>query len=151
MDSSTVYLLIADAILLLHVSFVIFVIIGLILILVGKIRNWSWIRNFWFRVAHLTAIGIVVVQSWLGVICPLTSLEMALRSRAGVKVYSSSFISHWVENLLYYHAPPWLFIVCYTIFGALIVGSWFWVRPRRFHKLNTTAENNQSVNLNIKK
>ena len=133
MDSSTIFLLIADAILLLHVSFVIFVIIGLVLILVGKVRNWSWIRNFWFRVTHLAAIGIVVVSSWLGVICPLTSLEMTLRSRAGDNVYSGFFISHWVEKLLYYHAPPWFFIVCYTMFGALVVGSWFWARPRRFH------------------
>ncbi len=134
MDSSTVYLLIADAILLLHASFVLFVIISLILIIVGKFRNWSWIRNFWFRVTHLAAIGIVVVLSWIDVICPLTSLEMALRSRAGDKVYSSSFIAHWVEDLLFYQAPPWAFIICYTIFGALVVSCWFWVRPCRFHE-----------------
>jgi hypothetical protein len=74
---------------------------------------------------------VVVVQSWLGVICPLTTFEMALRTRAGEAGYPGSFIAHWVETILYYQAPPWVFMVCYTAFGALVIASWFWVRPRR--------------------
>jgi hypothetical protein len=122
--------MIADAILLLHVLFVAFVVIGLALVFVGKALLWSWIRNPWFRIAHLAAIGIVVVQSWVGAICPLTSLEMVLRSRAGDAAYSGSFISHWLGTILYYQAPAWVFVVCYTAFGAVVVASWFWVRPR---------------------
>jgi hypothetical protein len=116
--------------LLLHTSFVAFVIFGLILIFAGKLFGWSWVRNRWFRVAHLIAIGIVVLQSWLGVICPLTTIEMALRSRAGDATYTGSFIAHWLDSLLYYRAPAWVFAVCYTAFGALVAASWFWVRPR---------------------
>jgi hypothetical protein len=82
-------------------------------------------------VMHLLAIGIVAVQSWFGVICPLTTFEMVLRSRAGDKVYTGSFISHWLETILYYQAPPWVFAVCYTVIGAVVIGSWFWVNPRR--------------------
>ncbi len=135
MESSTLFLLAADAMLLLHVLFVAFVVIGLVLIFVGKARRWSWVRNPWFRVMHLLAIAVVVVQSWFSVICPLTTFEMALRSRAGDTQYSGSFISHWLETILYYQAPSWVFVVCYTVFGALVVGSWFWVRPQRFNKL----------------
>ena len=62
---------------------------------------------------------------------PLT-WEMALRTAAGDAVYGGSFISHWLESLLYYHAPKWVFMVCYTLFGSLVVVSWFWVRPRPF-------------------
>ncbi len=129
-DDTTIYLVAADAVLLLHVLFVIFVISGLVLILVGKLRDWSWIRNPWFRVAHLGAIGVVVLQSWFGAICPLTTLEMALRRRAGDAVYSGTFISHWLDSILYYRAPAWVFAVCYTAFGALVLLSWIWVRPR---------------------
>jgi hypothetical protein len=68
------YVLAADAVLMLHVLFVAFVIVGLVLIVVGRLMSWSWVRNWWFRVIHLVAIGIVVLQSWLGVICPLTRL-----------------------------------------------------------------------------
>ncbi len=137
MDPSTRFLLAADAVLLLHTLLVIFVVIGLILLFVGKASNWSWVRNPWFRVAHLLAIAVIVVQSWFGVICPLTSLEMALRSRAGDTVYTGSFIAHWLESVLYYQAPPWVFMVCYSVFGTLVVGSWFWISPRPFTTRNS--------------
>ncbi|MCK5326302.1 MAG: DUF2784 domain-containing protein [Woeseiaceae bacterium] len=124
-------MLAADAVLLLHASFVLFVISGLVLVLVGKGLNWSWIRNWWFRVSHLAAIGIVVAQAWLGVICPLTTLEMWLRRQSGDAIYAGTFISHWLESILYYRAPAWVFAVCYTAFAALVVLSWVWVRPRQ--------------------
>jgi hypothetical protein len=126
------YRIAADLVLFLHTSFVVFVVVGLVLIFVGKICGWGWVRNFWFRCAHLIAIGLVVIQSWLGVICPLTTLEMALRSSAGQATYPGAFISHWLVTLLYYRAPGWAFALCYTIFGALVIASWFWVPPRRF-------------------
>ena len=132
MDSNVLYLITADAILFTHVLFVAFVIFGLLLILSGKLFSWSWVLNPWFRLAHLIGIGVVVLQSWLGAICPLTTWEMTLRSKAGDTVYAGSFISHWLETLLYYQASAWVFIVCYSVFGSLVVVSWFWVRPRPF-------------------
>lgn len=127
------YLLAADAVLLLHLLFVVFVVAGLVLILIGRLLSWAWVRNWWFRVTHLAAIGVVVLQSWLGVICPLTKLEMALRERAGDTTYAGGFVSHWLETILYYRAPAWVFAVAYTAFGALVLLSWFWVPPRRRH------------------
>ena len=124
------YLLAADALLFLHVAFVVFVITGLVLVLAGGFRGWRWVRNPWFRWAHLAAIGFVVVQAWMGRICPLTVWEMALRGRAGEAVYRGSFIAHWLDELLYFQAPGWVFVVCYTLFGALVLASWFLVRPR---------------------
>jgi hypothetical protein len=132
MDSPSAYLLAADAVLLLHAIFVVFVVLGLVLIFAGHGFSWRWVRNPWFRLAHLIAIALVVVQSWLGMICPLTHVEMALRRRAGDADYPGSFIGHWLEELLYFQAPPWVFVVCYTAFGALVVLSWILVRPRRF-------------------
>ena len=122
----------ADAILLLHVAFVAFVVLGLAFILTGKLLAWSWVRNRWFRLIHLASIGVVVVQSWLGVLCPLTNWEIALRAKAGAAVYSGTFISHWLQSLLYYAAPSWVFVVGYTAFGILVIASWFWVHPRPF-------------------
>lgn len=133
MDNATLYLLAADAVLLVHFSFVAFVILGLLCILLGKALAWRWVRNPWFRWLHLSAIGIVVLQSWLGIICPLTSWEMMLRQRAGDAVYSGAFIAHWLESILYYQAPAWVFALSYTLFGALVAASWFWVPPNRFN------------------
>jgi len=134
MDSSFLYLLAADLLLFSHVLFVAFVVLGLVLILTGKALDWSWVRNPWFRYSHLAAIGIVVLQSWAGLICPLTTWEMALRERAGDIVYSGSFISHWLDSLLYFQAPAWVFAVCYTVFGTVVAASWFWVRPRKIKR-----------------
>lgn len=132
MTSSTLYRMAADALLLLHILFVAFVAGGLLLVFLGRVLRWSWVRNPWFRLAHLAAIGVVVVQSWLGVICPLTSIEALLRARAGDRYYPGSFISHWLEAVLYYQAPQWVFVLCYTAFGVAVVAGWFWVRPRPF-------------------
>jgi len=132
MEDGALYLLAADALLFVHVAFVAFVVSGLIFILIGKLCSWAWVRNPWFRYAHIASIGVVVLQSWLGAICPLTTWEMALREKAGEAVYSGAFIAHWLESILYYRAPEWIFIVSYTLFGLLVAASWYWVRPRRF-------------------
>ncbi|MBE9568627.1 MAG: DUF2784 domain-containing protein [Proteobacteria bacterium] len=132
MDASMLFLWAADAILLLHVLFVGFVVLGMLLVFIGKLRSWSWVRNPWFRLSHLIAIAIVVAQSWFGLICPLTTIEMSLRTRAGDNVYSGSFIAHWLESILYYQLSPWIYVICYTSFAILVVVSWFWIRPREF-------------------
>jgi hypothetical protein len=122
--------LLADILLVLHASFVAFVVSGLVLIIAGKAFSWAWVRNRWFRIVHLGCIGIVVVQSWFGVICPLTTLEMALRANGGGVAYEGTFISHWLGELLYYEAPAWVFVLVYTVFGMLVVFTWFRVPPR---------------------
>lgn len=129
-------MLAADALLILHFSFVLFVVLGLILVLIGKLLSWSWVRNPWFRITHLAAILVVVLQAWLGVLCPLTRWEMQLRAEVGETTYSGSFIAYWLDKFLYYQAPPWVFILLYTLFGLLVVIAWYWVRPRSFKKRN---------------
>lgn len=124
-------LILADSLLILHTMLVAFVILGLVAIYAGHFFNWQWVRNLWFRLSHLVVIGIVVLQSWLGVICPLTTWEMALRDMAGESGYEGSFIQHWLQSILYYSAPEWVFILVYTVFGALVLASWFVVRPTR--------------------
>ena len=132
MESPLFYLFLADALLFLHVLVVVFIVAGLVAIYAGKTFVWSWVRNPWFRLLHITAICIVALQSWIGVICPLTTWEMSLRNQAGGTVYSGSFIAHWLETLLYYQMPAWAFTLVYTVFAALVLASWFFVRPRPF-------------------
>ena len=127
---TSLYLFAADLVLLTHVLFVGFVVLGLLLIVLGGALGWGWVRYRRFRWLHLGAIGVVVLQAWLGVICPLTHLEMYLREQAGDVRYSGSFIAHWLDQLLYIDAPEWVFVLVYTVFGLLVAGSWFWVRPR---------------------
>ena len=131
MSRELLLLLLADAILVVHVLFVCFVVFGLVVVYLGYFLHWLWVRNLSFRLLHLLAIGIVVLQSWLGVICPLTIWEMALRKEAGAGTYAGSFIQHWLHQLLFYTAPDWVFILLYSAFGLLVLASWFLVRPKR--------------------
>ena len=125
------YQLLADIVLVLHFAVVLFVVGGLMAVLVGNWLGWRWVNNLWFRLAHLAAIGYVVVQSWFGITCPLTTLESWLREQAGLPSYSESFIEHWVQDLLFYQAPFWVFALVYTVFGALVLLSWWFYPPRR--------------------
>lgn len=127
--SQSAYLIAADGLLALHVLYVLFVVLGLVVTLLGGVMDWQWVRNRWFRSLHLCAIAVVVLQAWLGWTCPLTVWEMSLRALAGDATYSGAFIGHWLHRLLYYQAPAWVFIVAYTAFGALVAASWYWVRP----------------------
>lgn len=124
----------ADALLVFHALLVAFVIFGLVAVFVGHFRRWRWVHNVWFRLSHLGVIGVVVLQSWLGVLCPLTEWEMALRESAGHPGYEGSFVQHWLHAILYYNAPEWVFVLAYTLFGLIVVASWFVVRPGRFRQ-----------------
>ena len=129
------YSLLADAVLTLHVGVVAFVVVGLALIVVGNLRRWRWVNALGFRLAHLVAIGVVVAEGWLGVTCPLTTLEMWLRAQDGAETYGGSFIEHWLQRLLYYEAPAWVFALGYSLFGLLVLAAWWLFPPttRRGH------------------
>jgi len=121
--------LLADAILLLHVGVVVFVVGLLPLVLVGGWRGWGWVRNRWLRSTHLGLMVLIALQAWLGRLCPLTIWEQALRRMAGQASYSESFITYWLGRLLYVDAPLWLLAWVYSGFALLVVGAWWWVRP----------------------
>lgn len=123
------HLFLADLILATHALFVVFVVLGLVAILLGKYRRWCWVRNLRFRLAHLLAIGIVMAESWLGLACPLTEWENRSREAAGGKAYPGSFIQHWLHKILFYDFDPWVFTVAYTVFGILALVAWLLVPP----------------------
>ncbi len=126
----------ADGLLLLHTFYILFVVVGLLVVFVGKPIGWQWIHNAWFRYLHLGAISVVVVQTWLGLPCPLTVWENRFRAEAGDVEYAGSFIAHWMAELIYYQAPGWVFTTAYSLFGFLTLLSLFWVKPgqqRRLH------------------
>ncbi len=125
------YLFLADAVLVLHFVIVIFVVGGLVLIVSGNLLRWRWVNALWFRLAHVSAIGVVVAQAWLGKVCPLTTLESWLRVQAGSGSYDKSFIEHWVQRLLFFEAPFWVFTVVYTLFGLIVLAIWWYFPPHR--------------------
>lgn len=117
----------ADLILLAHFAFVLFVVGGLALVWIGAILGWAWVRNFWFRVAHLLAILFVAGEALAGVWCPLTLWEARLR---GVEA-EKSFVAQWVHRLLFYDLPEGVFTLAYVLFALAVGATWLFVRPLR--------------------
>jgi hypothetical protein len=118
----------ADLVTVIHAAFVAFVIVGFVAILVGWAAGWYWVRNFRFRVVHIAMILFVCCEALIGATCPLTVLENMLRSKGGEAGYSRDFIGYWLDWMIFYQAPPWVFTTVYLTFGALVLLT-FWFVP----------------------
>lgn len=123
------YALLADLVLMLHVAIVLFVVAGLILVIAGNLAGWRWVNAWWFRLAHVAAIGVVVAESWLEIACPLTTLELWLRLQAGQSPHAGGFVAYWLQRLLYFDLPAWVFVCGYTLFGLFVAAAWFIYPP----------------------
>ena len=120
----------ADLVLLVHALFVTFVVGGLALIWIGALRDWSIVRNVYFRILHLTAILFVSAEALIGVACPLTVLEDQLRGRSE----ESGFIARWFHRILYYDFPGWVFVSVYALFALIVVITFILFPPIRLAK-----------------
>jgi polyferredoxin len=117
----------ADLILVVHFAFVSLVVGGLAATWIGAALHWQWVRNLWFRVAHLAAICFVAGEALLGVMCPLTVWEDALRGRDA----QTAFIARWVHRVMFYDLPEWVFTAAYVLFAAAVAATLWLVPPER--------------------
>ena len=119
--------MLADALLAAHFLIAAFIVAGLILVWLGAALGWQWTRNPWFRYLHLGAIAFVAAEAVAGIACPLTVWEDVLRG--GVR--PESFVGRWVQRLLYYQVPEWVFTVAYVLWTAATLLTLWLVPPRR--------------------
>jgi hypothetical protein len=124
------YAELADSVVAFHVAYVGFIIIGQLLILLGVVCRWQWVRNFWFRLAHLVAIAIVAVEAALNYTCPLTTLEGTLRGWAGEQASTDSFIARLMHSFIVHDWPQWVFNVSHITFAFLVLLTFVAARPR---------------------
>jgi len=136
------YRLAADVMVVAHFAFVAFVVFALVTILIGVALRWAWVRNFWFRVVHFAAIGLVVFQAVRGIECPLTTWERELRVAAGETAREGAFIARWAHDLLFVDADQWVFTTCYCAFGVVVLLTLLLAPPRRPWKKGPTSPDN---------
>jgi len=103
-----IYRALADLILALHLVFVLFVVLGGLLVL-------KWPRIAWL---HIPAAIWGVLIEFTGWICPLTPLENSLRTRGGEAGYSGGFIEHYIQPLLY---PAGLTRSTQVVLGSVVL------------------------------
>jgi len=124
------YTILADAVVIIHTAYVAFVVFGLVAILLGAAMNWRWTRSLAFRITHLAAIALVCLESIVGVMCPLTSLENSMRAHSGASRYPIDFVAYWAHRLIFYNFPPWIFTTAYISFAILVAITFFAIPPR---------------------
>ncbi len=125
------YVLAADGMLLIHFAYVGFVVLGLAFIWLGYFAHWKSVRNAKFRVCHVLAMGIVLCESLVGAICPLTEWESALRIKGGAQPYESSFMQEWIYRTMFFDFSEQTFTLIYGVVFALILLT-FWAIPPEF-------------------
>jgi len=115
------YRLSADALVLVHFAFILFVLFGGFLVL--------WRR--WLAWLHLPAVAWGMLVEFTGWICPLTPWEQALRAKAGESGYGGGFIEHYLLALIY---PAGLTPAVQTVLGAGVaitnLGVYAWIAWR---------------------
>ncbi len=138
-EMSLQYRIAADLVVVVHAMYATFIVLGLVLIVIGGLRGWRWVRNRTFRIVHLCMILVVVAESLVGITCPLTTYEQRLRELSGESGYQGDFIAHHVHELLFFDFPTWVFTVCYTLFGLVVVLTmWLFPPQRRKNGLNSS-------------
>jgi len=125
--------LLADLVVVIHFWFVLFVILGGLLVL-------RWPR---LAFVHLPAATWGVLIEFAGWVCPLTPLEQSLRLKAGEQGYSGSFIEHYVLPLLY---PSALTRTVQVALGAIVIAVNLCIYGYLLKRLNTKARKHESTN-----
>ena len=115
----------ATGVLALHFAIIAFNVVGCVLIPVGASRGWRWVREFWWRLAHLLSLAVVALQAMLGRACFLTLWQGDLSGSAHVQ----PLIAGWLNRLIYWPLPLWVFAVAYVVVLVYVIALWIWVRP----------------------
>jgi hypothetical protein len=116
-----VLVLLADAVLVVHLAYIAF-------IPLGGFLAWRWPRIVW---AHLLAVAIGVISITVHFDCPLTTWEQSLRRHGGQRPYTDGFVDHYLTGRLYPHGYSWLVQV---VFGVCVVVSYAYLVRRALRR-----------------
>jgi hypothetical protein len=120
----------ADILVTIHLVFVAFVVVGQLLILVGWLRGWRWVRNFTFRVIHFLSIAVVAAEGVAGIVCPLTEWERQLRGGDLFDVSEACAVGRVANRILFYQGDHAWFQRAHITFGVLVLLTFIMAPPR---------------------
>jgi hypothetical protein len=120
----------AILVLALHLAVIAFNVAGCVLVPIGAWRGWRWVREFWWRLAHLLSLAVVAAQALSGRTCFLTIWQ----GRASDASHVQPLIASWIERMIYWSLPLWVFAAAYVVVFVYVIALWIAVRPRaRWH------------------
>jgi len=112
----------ASIVVLIHLAYFVFVIYGFVAIVIGPKLRWAWIRNPWFRIAHVFSVFIVLAEDAFGLNCPLNVAEASLRS-------PEADAGNVLDLLLHHTLSERALDVLYWTLGPTLILLLFIVRP----------------------
>ena len=107
-----------------HLAVIAFNVLGLIAIPVGAALDWRWVRIRWWRLLHIASWAVVALQAILGRACFLTLWQDRLTG-AGPE---PPLVMRWVNALIYWPLPIWVFSAVYLALFAAVIALW-WLAP----------------------
>jgi Protein of Unknown function (DUF2784) len=114
--------LLAEAVLAAHVAVILFNLFGLIVVPIGAARGWRFVRIAWWRVLHVVLLAAVAAQALASRACILTLWQSDL---AGSAASPTPLIMNWVDRLIYWTLPIWIFAALYAVvFGYAVALLW---------------------------
>ena len=113
-------------VLAIHVAVIGFNVLGLVVIPLGALLGWAWVRVRWWRTLHLVSWLAVAAQAALGRACFLTDWQAALTGEGG----GDPMVARWINGLIYWDLPMWAFAAMYLALFALVLWLWRAVSPR---------------------
>lgn len=121
----------ADLVVIAHVAYVGYVVLGQLAIIAAAPFRWQWARNPWFRSTHLAAIGIVAYEAVYDIRCPLTVWEERLRELAGApSAAGETFMGRLFHDLLFWDMPQIFFNTMYVAVFVLVLQGLIMYPPR---------------------
>ena len=120
----------ANVVAVVHIGYFLFIVGGMVAIVASLRRHIPWVRNPWFRIAHIAAIYIVLFEEVTGFPCPLNVLQWSIREPATGSKESSSGVGGLLDYLLYHTISPLALDIMYWSFGALVLLMLWLVPPR---------------------
>ena len=135
------YGILADVIVGIHVTYIAYVLLGQLLIILAAKLKWEWARNPWFRFSHLTAIGIVAYEAIRGLRCPLTVWEEQLRGVCGQAFNGSeTFVGRILHNLMFIDNQPEIFFTTMYVAVFILVIQGLVMYPPRWFRVGKQPE-----------
>ena len=133
--------LLADAIVALHLAIVLFVIFGQLFVVVGGLFRWSCVRSLAFRLSHALILLVVIAQALLDRLCFLTVWEARLREAAGAEAAEGSFVGRLARDVLFVDGVTQeeLYPLYYAFAGVVLL-SWILLPPQRKSKRAARAQ-----------
>jgi hypothetical protein len=119
--------LLGQTILVLHLAVIAFNVAGLVVIPLGAWLGWAFVRIRWLRLLHLGSLAVVALQALFGRACFLT-IWQANATGGGRE---DPLIMRWVNSVIFWPLPMWVFTALYVAVFAYVVALWWWVRPNR--------------------